>query len=223
VTDARWVIGSGNAHKVAEIGAILAPWGIGLVTPRELGIELDVAEDGSTFASNAARKALAWAAATGRVAVADDSGLAVDALGGAPGVHSARWAEAPSGVDAANNARLVRELASLGVDGSAARYHCTIAIAGVALADARAVDVDDVGPDGAWRVGGVELLTRSGVMEGRVVRDARGAGGFGYDPHFVLADGRHLAEVGAGEKNAMSHRAMALREVAEWLRATAGG
>jgi XTP/dITP diphosphohydrolase len=192
----RWVIASSNHHKVKEFQQILEPLGVQLVTPSELNLSLDVEESGQTFAANAELKARAWAAATGLPAVADDSGLEIDALGGAPGVYSARYA-GPAAGDSANNARMVRELQALGRTGSTARYRCAIAL----------VDTTRT-PD---------LVMVDGCLEGHVVTSAAGGGGFGYDPYFVMPDGRHLAQWTADEKNAVSHRGQALRALLKAL------
>lgn len=186
----RWVIASSNHHKVKEFQQILEPLGVRLVTPSELNLALDVEETGDTFAANAELKARAWAAATGLPAVADDSGLEIDALDGAPGVYSARFAGVGAS-DTANNARMVRELQALGLARSTARYRCAIAL----------VDPSRT-PD---------LVVVDGTLEGYVVTSAAGEGGFGYDPYFVMPDGRHLAEWTSAEKNAVSHRGHALR------------
>jgi XTP/dITP diphosphohydrolase len=192
----RWVIASSNHHKVKEFQQILEPLGVHLVTPAELNLSLEVEETGQTFAANAELKARAWAAATGLPAVADDSGLEIDALGGAPGVYSARYA-GPLAGDSANNARMVRDLQALGLTGSTARYRCAIAL----------VDTTRT-PD---------LVMVDGCLEGHVVTSAAGAGGFGYDPYFVMPDGRHLAQWTADEKNAVSHRGQALRALLKAL------
>lgn len=210
-----WLLASGNAHKLAEIGAILADFDVELVTPRGLGLSLDVDEWGDTFAANAVIKATEYAAVTGRVTLADDSGLEVDGLGGAPGVHSARYAGADA-TDADNNARLIAQLEAAPELDRTARYRCVIAVAWPATYapdGTRSVpSPSDVGADDAAVVGNRWYVrTWSGAMEGRMAVVARGDGGFGYDPYFVLDDGRHLAEVPAGEKNAMSHRGAALR------------
>jgi XTP/dITP diphosphohydrolase len=186
----RWVIASSNHHKVKEFQQILEPLGVRLVTPSELDLALDVEETGDTFAANAELKARAWAAATGLPAVADDSGLEIDALDGAPGVYSARFAGVGAG-DAANNARMVRELQALGLARSTARYRCAIVLFEPA--------------------GSPDLVVVDGTLEGHVVTSAAGEGGFGYDPYFVMPDGRHLAQWTSAEKNAVSHRGQALR------------
>jgi XTP/dITP diphosphohydrolase len=189
----RVVVATGNAHKLAEIGRILDGLDVRLVTMTELGVPSPI-EDGDTFEANALLKARACAEATGLPAIADDSGLEVDALDGAPGVRSARYAAddgAGSG-DAANNAKLVAELRGVPAEARSARFVCAAAV---------------VTPDG------VEEVVR-GTMEGRIVDEARGEHGFGYDPHFVsdaAGDGRTNAELLPAEKDAHSHRGAAFR------------
>jgi XTP/dITP diphosphohydrolase len=217
-----WLLASGNAHKLSEIGAILADFDVALVTPRDLSVDLDVDEWGETFAANAVIKATAWAAVSGRVTLADDSGLEVDGLGGDPGVHSARYA-GDDATDADNNARLVARLAEAPELDRTARYRCVIAVAWPAamapVGTRRVASPAAVGPSDAAVVGNRWFVrTWCGAMEGRVDVVARGLGGFGYDPYFVLADGRHLAEVGSDEKNAISHRAAALAAMVPALR-----
>ena len=191
----RVVVATANPGKLAEIQAILAGVPVELVPMGELGVEEPV-EDGDTFEANALVKARACAAATGLAAIADDSGLEVDALGGAPGVRSARYAGEPSDdradKDRANNAKLVAALAGVPAANRTARFVAAAAI---------------VTPDG------FEHVVR-GTMEGRIVDRPRGSGGFGYDPHFVsVAAGgeRTNAELAADEKDAISHRGAALR------------
>jgi XTP/dITP diphosphohydrolase len=198
----RVVVATGNAHKLAEIGRILDGLDVQLVAMTELGVPSPV-EDGDTFEANALLKARACVAATGLPAIADDSGLEVDALGGAPGVRSARFAsEGGEGgvdrgdggvdVDAANNAKLIAELQGVPAAARTARFVCAAAF---------------VTPAGA------EEVVR-GTMEGRIIDDPRGAHGFGYDPHFVsesAGDGRTNGELLPAEKDAISHRGAAFR------------
>lgn len=180
------VLATRNRHKLEEIRAILGEPGLAWRSALDFPDVPDVIEDGDTFEANAGKKALALARATGCLALADDSGLEVDALGGAPGVYSARYAGEPADY-AANNAKLLRELA--GRTDRAARFRCVLALAH---------------PDG--RVRFVE-----GRCEGRIIDRLRGANGFGYDPLFV-ADGfaETFAEMDAAVKNRISHRARAL-------------
>ncbi|GGI08030.1 RdgB/HAM1 family non-canonical purine NTP pyrophosphatase [Egicoccus halophilus] len=198
----RLVVATGNAKKLAELQALLAHLDVAVVPMTDLGVP-SPPEDGDTFEANALLKARACAAATGAPAIADDSGLEVDALGGAPGVHSARYAGV-HGDDAANNAKLVAALADVPPRERTARF-----VAAVAL----------VTPDGT------EHVVR-GTMEGRVVEEARGANGFGYDPHFVsdpAGDGRTNAELSPEEKNTISHRGAALRAILPRVEALFGG
>jgi XTP/dITP diphosphohydrolase len=148
----------------------------------------DCVEDGETFAANAAKKALHYARLSGLWTLADDSGLEVDALGGRPGVYSARFAGEPKS-DRRNNEKLVAMLKGVPPEKRAARFRCCVALAGE----------------------GRILATAEGSFEGRIVDDARGANGFGYDPHFLVPSlGRTAAELDAAHKNAISHRGQAL-------------
>jgi XTP/dITP diphosphohydrolase len=186
----RVVVATGNTHKLGEIRAILAGLDVELVSMSGFDVDEPI-EDGDTFEANALIKARACARATGHPALADDSGLEVDALGGAPGVYSARYAGEPSD-DGANNAKLMVELSGIAPADRTARFVCAAAIA---LPDGR------------------EYVVR-GTMEGHVVDDARGTHGFGYDPHFVsdaAGDGRTNGELTPDEKDAISHRGAAFR------------
>jgi XTP/dITP diphosphohydrolase len=186
----RLILATRNAHKLREFGRLLP--GIELV-PLPDGIELPP-EVGDTFTANALPKARAAAEATGAVAIADDSGIESEALGGAPGVRSARFA-GPEATDAENLARLRAEAPA----GSRLRYVCVIA---------------HVRPDGSEQL-------FEGRCEGRLSADARGARGFGYDPVFLpddLPDGRTMAELEDAEKDAISHRGRAARALLDWLR-----
>ena len=191
----EFVLATANAHKAVEIGTVLAEVGIHVVA-RPLGVP-DVDETSDTLEGNALLKAHAVCAATGRPAIGDDTGLFVSALGGAPGVHSARYA-GPAAIDADNVRKLLSALSE--VDGEHREAHFRTVIA-VAYPDGSAVSVD-------------------GVLDGWIVDEPRGERGFGYDPIFASAElgGRTLAEVSSGEKNAVSHRARALAALAERLR-----
>lgn len=189
----RWVVATANAHKVRELAALFEGMGVMLVAkPPELEMP---EETGTTFLANARLKARAVARATGEVALADDSGIEVDALGGEPGIHSARYAGEPSS-DPANNARLLAELAGIHGPNRRARFRCVLAL---------------VAPDG-------RELTADGRLEGFVLEAERGEGGFGYDPLFQPeGDTRALAEYAEEEKNAVSHRGRAARRLREML------
>jgi XTP/dITP diphosphohydrolase len=183
----RIVLGTGNAHKVAELSAILGPLLPGIEFLRYDGPS--PVEDGDTFLANALIKARAAHRETGLPAIADDSGIVVDALGGAPGIHSARFAG--TGRDDDNRALLLERLRD--ATERSARFVCA------------AVYVD-----------GERELTREASWEGSVLASERGDGGFGYDPLFVPADsgGRTAAELTADEKNAISHRGLAFHALA---------
>ncbi len=191
---ARVVLATGNAGKVAEIRALLAGFDVEVVPQSEFGVE-PAAETGATFVANALLKARHALAATGLAALADDSGLAVDALGGRPGVRSARYA-GPDADDEANIDRLLAELD--GIDARGAAFHCAICL---------------VLPDTD------EPVIATGEWRGTILRARRGSGGFGYDPVFFdPALGKSAAELGPAEKNAVSHRARALDRLARQLR-----
>lgn len=186
----RIVLATNNPKKRVELERILDGLDVELVPMGDLGLPSPV-EDGDTFEDNALLKARAAATATGLPALADDSGLVVDALGGAPGVISSRWAGA-DGDDVANNAKLVRELADVPAEERSARF---VAVAAL------------VTPDG-------EEHTVRGTMEGRVRDVPTGDGGFGYDPYFVAA-GNDVsnAELTPSQKDAISHRGAAFRAI----------
>ena len=185
----RAVLASANPGKLRELAALLAPAGFELLAQTTLGID-PVAETGTTFLENALLKARHAAAAARLPALADDSGIEVDALGGRPGVHSARFAGAGAS-DAANLERLLEELEGVPAARRTARYRCVVVWVRTA---------DDPAP-----------LTGSGTWEGRIALRPRGSGGFGYDPAFVpQGERRTAAQLPAGEKNSVSHRAQAL-------------
>ena len=198
------VVATGNAHKLSEIEAILGQImdDCTFVALGDLGDYPDPEEDGETFYDNALIKAQAALDETGlRMAVADDSGLCVDALGGAPGIHSARWAGA-HGNDDANNDKLLAEMADVSEAERTARFHSTVVL----------VSRDEDGE---------EILAGNGDCEGTIAYDRRGTNGFGYDPLFNLADipGKRMAELEPEEKNAISHRRRALDDLVSKLEA----
>jgi len=182
------VIGTRNRGKFREIAAILAPLDLDLVPLDAFGDVPAVAETGDTFEANARAKALGYARATGRWVLADDSGLEVDVLGGAPGVRSARWG-GEEGNDALNNRALLDALAEYPPDAWTARFRCVMALAS---------------PE---RV----LAVTEGTCEGVITATPAGSNGFGYDPHFFLPDlGKTAAQLAPDEKNRISHRGRAL-------------
>lgn len=197
----RLVLASNNPGKLREFGALLAPLGFDVVTQGELGIP-EAEEPFATFVENALAKARHASRLAGLPALADDSGICVQALGGAPGVYSARYAQIAGQArsDTANNAYLVSQLA--GKPDRHAYYYCVLVFVRHA---------EDPCP-----------IIAEGVWHGEVVDAPRGAGGFGYDPHFLLpALGKTAAELAPEEKNRVSHRAQALRALAARLQADA--
>jgi XTP/dITP diphosphohydrolase len=196
----RLIIATGNAGKLREFQALLE--GLPFMPCAQASAGVPAPEEtGTTFLANALLKARHAAAATGAPAIADDSGLEVDALGGAPGVYSARYAGLGAN-DAANNAKLLRALAGIAPVRRRARYRCVL------------VYVD--GPDDA------SPLTADGAWEGCIVDAPRGGGGFGYDPHFWLPElEMTAAELDPDEKNRLSHRGRAMRALRAQLEARA--
>lgn len=196
------VFASTNPHKAEEIREILGPMGIGVSSLADFGMSFPPPEEtAETLEGNARLKARAYAIAVGKLCLADDSGLVVDALGGAPGVHSADFA-GPSGTreerDRRNREKLIRELRQSGSQDRSARLVCTLCLS-----------------DASGRI----LFETSGKLEVRILDEPRGAHGFGYDTHLYLPDlGKTLAELSSKERNALSHRGQATRLLGEWLR-----
>jgi len=191
----RLILASNNAGKLKEFAELLGPIGFELHPQGEFGVP-EAEEPFGTFVENALQKARHAARLTGLPALADDSGVCVNALGGAPGVYSARFAGEPKS-DARNNEKLVADLAAHA--DKSAYYYCVLVY--VRHAD----DPQPVIADGVWR--------------GRIVDTPRGAGGFGYDPYFLVPEfDRTAAELAPQEKNAVSHRGQALRALVDKLR-----
>ena len=181
------LLATNNKGKVAELKALLAGPGLSILTPSDLGISLDVPEDGQTYAENASKKAVAFAEQSRMIALGDDSGLEVDALGGQPGLHSHRFCPIPDATDADRRKYLLEQLQSKPRPW-AARFMATIAIAS---------------PSG-------DLRMATGKCEGEIIPDERGENGFGYDPIFFIHElGSTMAELSMDEKNRLSHRARA--------------
>lgn len=185
------LIATTNRGKLREVRAVLADVAVRLVGLEDYpGIE-EAVEDGETFDDNARAKALHYARLVGGWALADDSGLEVDALGGDPGVHSARYA-GPESSDKANNAKLMAALRNVREADRSARFRCAMAL---------------VGPEGV-------VATSSGAIEGRVIDEPAGENGFGYDPHFFVPDhGMTAAQMAPELKNRISHRGKALAAI----------
>jgi XTP/dITP diphosphohydrolase len=195
---AHWVLATGNAGKLAELTALLADAGLDVRVTAQSDLKISAPpETGTTFVENALLKARHAARVSGLPAIADDSGLVVPALGGAPGVRSARYAGERAD-DRANIAKLLGALEAPGLD-RAAKFYCVL----VALEHC-----DDPAP-----------LIAAGAWAGQIARAPRGNGGFGYDPVFLDPTlGRTAAELGAAEKNRVSHRGTALRALIEQLK-----
>ena len=190
-----FLIATHNAKKREELERILSPLGIHVLLAEEAGIELtDVEETGTTFAENALLKAVSGCQESGMPCIADDSGLCVDALDGAPGVYSARFA-GEHGNDAKNNEKLLSLLEEVPDDKRTAHYTSVCAC---------------VFPDG-------KKLVAEGICEGKIGRAYRGSNGFGYDPIFYVGD-KAMAELSAAEKDKISHRGKALLALCEQLK-----
>ena len=188
-TKPRLLIATNNKGKAEEIQAVLRNLEVELVLPSYIGLGLDVEEDGQTYAENAAKKALAFTQASGLIALADDTGLEVDALGGKPGLHSNRFGPEPY-TDENRRTYLLQELSSKPRPW-VARFRATVAIAS---------------PKSSVRL-------FEGVCPGEIIPEERGTSGFGYDPIFLLANlNKTMAELEMDEKNRLSHRGQALRK-----------
>lgn len=198
---AKLLLATTNPGKLKELSALLAGIGFDLAAPADIGLDLDVAETGTTFEENARIKAIAWARAAGLITLVDDSGLEVDALGGEPGVLSARYGG--PGLTDEDRTRLVLERTQgVPAERRSARFHAVVAVAT---------------PDG-------QVWVAHGKVEGRLADSPRGANGFGYDPIFELPDrGVTTAELPPAEKHAISHRGRAVRAVIPILEALAAG
>lgn len=189
----KLLVATGNKNKLLEFSRILSPLGIEIVSPGDVGVSADVEETGSTFTENARIKAQALYESTGLPTVADDSGLCVDALGGRPGVYSARYLDgAPQ---SEKNKALLKELENVpGVNRSAC-FVCSICCV----------------------IDNNTTITTDGRCQGNIAWEPGGSGGFGYDPIFLVGD-KTFAELSDSAKDKISHRGMALREFAEKLR-----
>jgi XTP/dITP diphosphohydrolase len=197
VTPRTILLATSNPNKVREIREVMHDLPVAWKTLADLPPVPEPVEDGETFESNAVKKALYYAEQSGLWTLADDSGLEVDALGGAPGVHSARFA-GPGQDSTANNRKLVAALAGVPAERRTARFRCAMAVA----------------------AGGRVRAAASGAVEGLIIDEPRGANGFGYDPHFwIPAFGMTTAEMEPARKNAISHRGRALRTIRPMLEA----
>lgn len=189
------VVASKNKNKIEEIAAIMKDINIKIVSPKDLGIDIDVEEDGSTFEDNAYKKAYEVMKITNMPTIADDSGLEVNAINGAPGVYSARFAGV-HGDDRRNNEKLLELLKDVPDECRGARFVCVIAL---------------IYPDGRKR------FVR-GEIKGTIAHELHGSGGFGYDPLFIVPEyNKTFAELGSDIKNVISHRGKALRALKDIL------
>ena len=191
------LIATNNKGKIKELQALLKDTGIEVITPAQINLDLDVVEDGQTYAENATKKAVAFSQASGLISLADDSGLEVDALDGAPGLYSARYGSTDGQKlsDAERRTFLIRNLQDQPRPWRA-RFHATIAVA----------------------VPNVEAHLAEGFCEGEIIPEERGPCGFGYDPIFLLSElGKTMAELSMEEKNRLSHRAQAVMKAKEIL------
>lgn len=185
----KLLIASGNPGKLVEIHALLDGMNLVLITPQELGLEQDVHESGESYAENAAKKAVAFSNLTGMATLADDSGLEVDALGGLPGIRSARFSPLLGASDADRRAYLLERLKGMPQPWRA-HFHCTVALA----------------------VPGCKVRFAEGECYGEIIPEERGSNGFGYDPIFWIPEaGKTMAELSTEEKNLISHRARAIK------------
>lgn len=182
------LLASSNKGKLEEIADLLKNVPVEILLPKDIGLNLDVREDGETYAENARKKALAYCGASGLVTLADDTGLEVEALGGQPGLHSARFTGKADATDALRREFLLEKLKGHPQPWRAA-FRCTVVV---------------TAPDG-------RLFTLNGACQGEIIPEERGAFGFGYDPIF-LVDGikKTMAELTLEEKNTLSHRALAV-------------
>lgn len=191
----KLVFATGNMDKLREIKQILADLDVEVLSMKEAGVNVDIVEDGKTFEENALIKARAVEKASGHLALADDSGLEVDALDKEPGIYSARYMGEDTSYDIKNN-NIIERLAGVPDEERTARFVCAMAA---------------VFPDGTEK-------TFVRTMEGRIGYEIAGANGFGYDPIFYLPEyGKTSAEISPEEKNEISHRGKALRALAEYL------
>lgn len=187
----KLLLATNNAGKIKELRALLQGMKAEILTPNELGLELDVMESGDTYLENATKKAIAFAKASGMLSLADDSGLEVAALDGAPGIYSARYSPKKGASDKDRREYLLERLQSKPRPWMA-RFHCTVVLAS---------------PSG-------ETLSSDGECRGEIIPQERGIGGFGYDPIFLVnGTGRTMAELGMAEKNRLSHRARAIQSI----------
>ncbi len=215
MSDRRLLVATRSVHKLGELRALLALERSSLVSLDDVGIPDEASEEGVTFEENAVAKARFYAERSRLPTLADDSGLEVDALGGRPGVRTRRYA-GPNATDDDNNDKLLRELDGVPPDARTARYRCALAFV-EPLSSERSEPVTEVTDEEE-----AAPIVCLGTFEGRIALSPRGDGGFGYDPIFEplteSPGGRTVGEMSAAEKNAVSHRAAAARDMSGYLR-----
>jgi XTP/dITP diphosphohydrolase len=226
----RLLVATRSRHKLRELGELLALLpDVELLSPDDLGIEDEPEETGETFETNARIKARFYARRSGLATLADDSGLEVAALGGAPGVRTRRFS-GPDATDERNNEKMLHDLAGLPPERRGARYVCVLALAlpreagltGALPGDPSAARRAAATPGEPPRLGALPIAVRRGTCRGRIAEGSRGGGGFGYDPIFEPAHeppgGRTLGQWSAAEKHAISHRSRAAARMRPLLR-----
>lgn len=213
----RLLIATNNKGKIEELQDLLKDTGIELITPAQINLELDVIEDGLTYAENATKKALAFAKASNLISLADDSGLEVDALDGAPGLYSKRYSSKPNATDKDRRLYLLQNIESKPRPWTA-RFKATIAIAIPKLWSPTDL-LSDMQEHTLAGTRVPALQTFEGICEGEIIPEERGTGGFGYDPIFLFPElGKTMAELSMDEKNCLSHRAKAVMKAKEILK-----
>lgn len=223
------LLATNNKDKIEELQDLLKDLTVQLVTPADIHLDLDVVEDGLTYAKNAAKKAIAFAQASGLVSLADDSGLEVDALDGAPGLHSARYGSTDGKkLTYAERRKLLIQNLQSHPRPWIARFKATIAIAlpsHVTLSPEGAKGLST--PEETLRSpqsGSLRVTHMEGICEGEIIPDERGTGGFGYDPIFLFPElGKTMAELSMEIKNRLSHRAKAVMKAKEFLKSFLAG
>lgn len=225
----KLLIATNNKDKIEELQDLLKDLTVQLVTPADIHLELDVVEDGLTYAENAAKKALAFAQASGLLSLADDSGLEVDALHGAPGLYSARYGSTDGKkLTYAERRKLLIQNLQNQPRPWAARFKATIAIAipqdGVTLSETKGLLQNQAETLRSPESGSLRVTHFEGVCEGEIIPEERGTGGFGYDPIFLFPElGKTMAELSIAEKNRLSHRARAAMKAKDVLKSLLAG
>ena len=223
MTSSSLLLATNNKDKIIELQDLLKDLNLQLLTPADIHLELDVIEDGLTYAENASKKAIAFAQASGLISLADDSGLEVDALNGEPGLYSARYGSVNGNklTYAERRALLIKNLTPFPRPWTA-RFKATIAIAvpaHVTLSEAKGLLHDQAETLRSPQNGSLRVTHVEDICEGEIIPEERGTGGFGYDPIFLFPNlGKTMSELGMEEKNRLSHRAKAVMKAKIILR-----